>query len=392
MQARDFDAWIPRLIVGGCLVLGACGSGPGRANRDGAMLSAGTGGDSGTGGGSGGVTQGDSGGTAGDGDVAASGGTTSAGGASGAGAGGTTSSGTSSGGKTSGGATTTGGATGPGAGGSAGTSAGGQVGGTTGSGGGGSGGASGAPDGASEDGGGAAGADGNGEQAGSCDELPCPELGTCAVERADGGCVRTCKFDAPYAIKSNADVARLAALGCTVIDGAVEVVAGEADSLVGLETVSTVTGDITIDGARLKSLQGLDRLAQAQSLTIEREDLESLVLPALRTVHQFTAMGLPKLAALRLPSLVKVDTTLTITACAILPSIELDALESAGQAINISLNDELMTVHGLPALKSVPDIQFTLNPKLPQCEVDAIAARFSTHCSCNLNDAQATCN
>jgi hypothetical protein len=228
---------------------------------------------------------------------------------------------------------------------------------------------------------------------GSCDALSCPDLGTCTLEPVADGCVRKCAFDQPYAIASNADVARLAALGCTLIDGSVQVVQGDADSLVGLESVSEITGSLTIDGAKLSDLRGLDGLASVHTLTVERLDIQSIELPALSHVGQFTATLLPMLQVLSLPALETADTGVMITACSVLPRFDLRALQTVGNELNVSLNDALLTLGGLPALTSAVSLRMVDNPMLPQCEVDAIAARLGsgTHCTCSANDTNATC-
>lgn len=278
---------------------------------------------------------------------------------------------------------------------------GGQSGGADGSGAGGTSGASGtAGTSGSSGSSGTAGTSGTGgTPGGSCDPLSCPALGTCTVTPLAQGCERTCKLDQPYQGASDADVASLAALGCTVIDGALAFVHLDASNqvfvhnLVGLESIREITGSLTIDGGKLVDLKGLDGLQTVKTFTVQRLDIQSIELPALKHVGQFTATDLPKLTVLRLPALDTADTGVMITTCSLLQSVELNALKSVTQELNISMNNELLKLNGLPKLKSVPTLRVLLNPKLPQCEVDAIATRLgsATTCTCVGNDSSATC-
>jgi hypothetical protein len=243
--------------------------------------------------------------------------------------------------------------------------------------------------------GGAATSGGNagGAGAASCDAEPCPDLGTCTAEQQAAGCVRTCSFNNTYALKSNDDVASLAALKCTIINGSVDV-AGSVASLGGLETVREITGTVRVlTSNSLANLDGLSGLEKLGDLTAQGVGLTSLHLPALREASGYLDLEvLAKLTSLELPSLETVGAQLTVTVCPLLPSLHFDKLESVGQLLNVSGDSVLTTVNGFPSLKSVGRLQFTNDAKLPQCEIDAIASRLAVTCKCSGNDSAATCN
>lgn len=231
--------------------------------------------------------------------------------------------------------------------------------------------------------------------AGGCDDLSCPDLGTCTLQRVGNGCIRTCAFTQTYTIQTNDDVARLAALGCTIIDGSLDAHGG-FNTLAGLETIREIKGSFhMIQSHQLSDLSGFAGLETVmQDFTVEQSrGLTSAQLPALTTVGaHFSLNTLLGVEKINLSALKTVGGALDIVACSLVPSLKLDKLESVGGQFHIALNDGLTSLNGLPALGSVDGLRISNNPKLPQCEVDAVATRLGVGCSsCTGNDTKAIC-
>lgn len=249
--------------------------------------------------------------------------------------------------------------------------------------------------GSSEGGGSASGGSGLAGNAGeaSCDDIPCPDLGTCTAEKQPAGCLRRCSFSTTYPLASNDAAARLAALQCTVIEGSISC-GGSVDDLGGLGTIREITGGLSVlSASALNDFDGFSSLETLHDLVIQNVNVASVRLPALKEVEGHVDLEvLSSLTSVELPSLATIGAYLTVTVCPLLPELRLDKLESVGQALNVSADGALTTVHAFPALLSVGQLQFTSDPKLPQCEVDALATRLGVKCMCSGNDTQATCN
>ena len=227
----------------------------------------------------------------------------------------------------------------------------------------------------------------------TCDAIPCPQLGTCTAEQHGATCSRTCSLTATYSIATNDDAAALARLQCSVIDGSVDIGGSGVSSLAGLETIREITGALRVlNTTKLANLGGLSRLETVRDLQFQRAGLASIGLTALSKVSgQVDLEVLASLSSIDLSSLRSVGGALSITFCPLLPELHLDKLQSVGELLNVSSNDALGTVNQLPALKSVGKLQFTSDPKLPQCEVSAIATRLGASCSCGGLDTNTTC-
>ncbi len=91
----------------------------------------------------------------------------------------------------------------------------------------------------------------------NCDDFSCPELGTCGVQREGARCVRVCTLNEDYLVRTDDDVAQLAALRCEVIAGSLTVAGTEITSLLGLETLREVTGSLRISSP-FGTLSGVD--------------------------------------------------------------------------------------------------------------------------------------
>lgn len=246
---------------------------------------------------------------------------------------------------------------------------------------------------------------GGGSAKGSCDELSCPDLGTCSLKHEASGCTRICSFTATYSITTAADVAQLAALQCNVVEGALQIGGAKIDSLAGLESIHEITGNLEMGGSLpdLGGLKGLEKVGG--TLRVDSVvNLNSFELPILKSVGAqvyFVADGalrVKSLETIRLPALERVGTgpndELTIVQWADLTHVYMDALKSVTGILNVDYNDELLTLNGLPSLTSARGLSVLLNPKLPQCEMDAIGARIGHPCSsssCTGNDTTATC-
>ncbi len=70
--------------------------------------------------------------------------------------------------------------------------------------------------------------------------------------------------------------------------------------------------------------------------------------------------------------------------------IDLSSLSRAG-SVNITTN-EALTTRDMSQFTSADSVAIASNPNLPQCEVDALAARIGGCESCTQNDLEATCD
>lgn len=220
--------------------------------------------------------------------------------------------------------------------------------------------------------GGTAGGSAGEPAVGSCDEFSCPDLGTCSLQQEGDGCLRICAFTEEYSMMTADDVARLAALKCQIVQGSLRVSGNEIDTLDGLATIREVTG----------------------SFSVQTNDQPQIELSALRAVGEdLLFLGLTSAESIQLPSLESVGGRLTITENPSLTSVQLDSLESVTEQLVIGGNDNLLTLNELPSLENLGGFLVTANPKLPQCEVDAIAERVGVDCyPCSGNDTAAICN
>jgi hypothetical protein len=191
-----------------------------------------------------------------------------------------------------------------------------------------------------------------------------------------------------------ADVIELATLECEVIEGSLLVSGGEVDSLMGLETIREITLTLQVTGAtQLVDLEGLGGLEQVSNLSFESDDnLSSIALPALRSTGGLSVTSLSSAEFIELPLLQSVTGSVLVNGNEALTSIEMDSLESIG-TLSVGSNPNLLTLNGLPSLSEAERLFIIENPKLPQCEVDAIAERTEALCSpCTDNDGGAMCD
>ncbi len=231
---------------------------------------------------------------------------------------------------------------------------------------------------------GTVGADGGEPGVDTCGELACPDLGECSLVEEGDGCLRICSFDGTvgditnvYAIRSAEDLARLAQLSCHVIEGSLRIEGNGVEDLSGLASIREISGSLQVLGSNLTSIE----------------------LPALKVVggtnmllgtEAVTFIALPAVTDVELPSLESVGGAVNISVDPQLASIDLGSLETV-ETLQISNNDELARLNTSPTLQP-GSLWISENPKLPQCEVDAIAERTGASCVCSGNDATATCN
>ena len=242
---------------------------------------------------------------------------------------------------------------------------------------------------------------GGGAPIGSCDELSCPDLGTCSLVHQASGCTRLCSFTDKYSMATAAEVARLAALQCNVVEGSLQVSGPNIDSLTGLESIHEITESLEIVAGSLTDLSGLKGLEKVGLHLVFQDvgSLNSLELPILKSVGGQASFNCKKsLETIRLPALESVGTgtsdELSIVQCPDLTHVYMDALKSLTGILNVAYNDNLLTLNGLPSLTSARGLSVLLNPKLPQCEMDAVGVRIGHSCSsssCKGNDTTATC-
>ena len=216
------------------------------------------------------------------------------------------------------------------------------------------------------------------------------------------GCLRRCASnDTHILLNSNAQVAQLAALRCDVLSVDVNIYPG-VDSLAGLETVREVIGELNIlQSYPLTSLAGLDGLEKvdgslvfSDSANAGARTLKSVVLPSLKNLGSLSVLNATtteSIHAIHLPSL-ETAGLIWIELAPDLTVIDLPVLKTVTSYVRLRKNDSLTGLSGFAALQSAHDLYVTMNPKLPQCQVDALAARLGISCtSCDQNDPTGIC-
>jgi hypothetical protein len=219
-------------------------------------------------------------------------------------------------------------------------------------------------------------------------EFSCPEAGTCYVDcDPAASCVRVCKLDS-FMFGSDARVAELSALKCEIVEGAL-IFFGDVTSLAGLETIRSVSSQVSIEGAGLDDISGLSGLETvAGRLLLGDLPVTEVEFPALEEVgDELVILSLGSVQRIALPQLTKVGVNVEINSTAA-TEIDLDALEHVNGNLRISANQNLPTLHELPSLLDAVSLQVDMNPNLPQCEAEAIAARLNLMClMCTGNSA-----
>jgi hypothetical protein len=168
------------------------------------------------------------------------------------------------------------------------------------------------------------------------------------------GCVRVC--DGDRVVETQADFDALVAEQCVVITQTLNFRETDLSSLVGLEGLRRVDGSLLLGiNTGLVNLRGLDSLRE-------------------------------------------VGGTLGITSCQTLTDLGgLENVATIGSILSLITNAELQSLGALDNLTSASAMGVTGNPRLPQCQVDALAARLGLECgavvgtSCGSNDDTATC-
>ncbi len=228
---------------------------------------------------------------------------------------------------------------------------------------------------------------------GSCDPIPCPELGSCTANLQGGQCARTCVFSEEYSMSSAEDVARLASFQCTVFQGSLSATGSEISDFSGLESILAINGSLRIEAASelssLDALSGLVTISEHLVLS-DLPKLGAIELPALEQVRGSLSITSVSAPQIRMEGLKSVGVSLSINANQALTSIEMNSLQRVPKLL-VGLNSVLETLHGLPALVELQTMQMAHNPKLPQCEVDAIASRADLCDPCDQNDPNGTC-
>lgn len=191
----------------------------------------------------------------------------------------------------------------------------------------------------------------------------------CAVKRCDSDGVVA---EAAVFIATDGDVDALS--GCTTVSGNLIIAAqpfyvGPLDThpapttLDGLEDLESVAGILSISSPALTSVTGLSGLTSAGVIAIRDND----VLASLDGLSALATVG----------GAVDADGVLVQPVFAILN------------------NQSLTSIEALTALTSVePTTGWAIadNPRLPQCQADALAARLGADCgSCYGNDEAAVC-
>jgi hypothetical protein len=220
----------------------------------------------------------------------------------------------------------------------------------------------------------------------SCEDFECPEFGNCGVQGTGDSCKRVCTL-APsdtVALATQEDVDRFAALRCERIAG------------------SLVIGGSSLGVSDITSLQGLQTIRELTGyLNISLANITTIDLPNLRVVSDYGAQysgeiglevySMPQLVSIRMPALERVNAEIVVLDNPQLQSIELDSLQSVFGMINlcqrepypltfaIDDNPELTTLNCLPSLQEAL-LRVTNNPKLSQCELDAVEQRDVAAC------------
>jgi len=183
------------------------------------------------------------------------------------------------------------------------------------------------------------------------------------------------------------EVAQLAALKCEHVDGLLRFW-GDVTSVAGLETIRTVTGQVSID-LPLDDISGLSGLETVGGrISLAELAVPEVDFPALKEVgDDLLLLSLGSAERISLPKLTTVAGNLDISGTPA-TEIDLDALEHVQENVRISSNSKLPTLNELPSLLEAQSLEIYANDKLPQCEVDAIATRLNVTCEhCTENSA-----
>jgi hypothetical protein len=183
-------------------------------------------------------------------------------------------------------------------------------------------------------------------------------------------------------------------MDCGVIQGNLEVAGKVLTNLDGLEGIYEVTGDLYINRTeKLQNLGGLVGIRRiGQNLVLAGNlVLESAAFPQLKKVaEKLILQDDQALPTWKLPFLEQVG-GVDLHNNEMLLDVEMNDLKQA-DSISIYDNGVLETTYGFPALTQLNSLEIRNNPKLPQCEVDALDARLSA-CGglCMGNDASGVC-
>lgn len=169
-------------------------------------------------------------------------------------------------------------------------------------------------------------------------------------------CLRWC--DMIESLDNDADVAKLAARGCEVLEGGLVVSnMSYATSLAGLETIRYIHGDVMIVHTVLRDLAGLSGLERySGGLVIALNDLlTELGLTQLQHAGQgdIAVQGNPLLTTLR----------------------DLDGVQFPKISLYIENNESLVNLDGLSTLSDAVEISVTKNAAL--VDIDALGSLFS---------------
>jgi hypothetical protein len=156
-------------------------------------------------------------------------------------------------------------------------------------------------------------------------------------------------------ISSEADIASVKERGCTTITGELLIVNTPLTSLAGLETVTSVGGNLVVRGnAALKDLRGLDGVTSVGEILVIGEN------DSLTSLHGLDA-------------LTNVGSDAVVRTCNQLTNLQgLDALRSVGGLLIVRNNNSLTSLSGLDGVTKVGQLTVSQNPALPACAADAL--------------------
>jgi len=166
-------------------------------------------------------------------------------------------------------------------------------------------------------------------------------------------------------------------------------------SLDGLQSMKELYSVLLTGNTSLTDLSAFSPESVADNVLFAGNGVfPALVLPDLHTVgggFSLTAEAL--CTTLELPVLDYLGGDLLVPGASELLTIDARALTRVG-SVTITNNPKLTTFGGFPQLVDVDStLTITMNPSLPQCEVDALAARFAEACTyCTDNNTSGTCN
>lgn len=246
-------------------------------------------------------------------------------------------------------------------------------------------------------GGGAQGGSG-GTESDDCEEIACPDVGHCEIQRSGDQCVRVCTIDvdgsepSTYFARTMERVEGLGELNCQVLDGSLEIEGDAIESLTSLHALREVTGTLLVRFSPLPSLSGLEGLERVRTLLFEGDNnVTDVSFPKLVTVEDW--LGIYQMGGAETFHFAALESAglLEMNGNAAVVEINLDSLEVA-ESISIGANSSLLTVNGLPSLEEVTqNFNIVGNPHLPECEIEEVAARIPCDI-CESNDDLAVCN